>query len=169
MIVLAAMESISPTEVGLLLLGITTLAGIFLKLTAAKKEIVSGIISQLRAEQQTSDQSMAPQPFRIVGEIEHVARPDFHKHAEINRNEHARIETNFATQLLRVEQRTEENVRRIEQSVNAQGREISEIKALREANHEQLGVIGRQLTDVASEVGEISGVVHQLVREGKGK
>lgn len=169
MMLLASLDNPGAAEIGGFLILVVAVLTILAKIGAAKKELVSTIITQLRGEQNPPAQNVGPQPFRVVGEKEYVLRPDFHKHAEINRSEHARVEAAFAAALLRVEQKTEENVRRIEQSVTMQGREISEIKALREANGETLNHMSIQISEVKDTVGELSGVIHQLVREGNHK
>lgn len=59
---------ITPTEIGLLLLGLATLAGIFKKLGDAKKEFAAEVLGMMAAQKKSRDDERLPQPFLVASE-----------------------------------------------------------------------------------------------------
>lgn len=94
---LIAQSQVMGVEVSTLVAVITAIGvlfGIWKKMNAAKGEIAKEVMTVLLAQQaeQAKSTNVGPQPFAIQMNKEFVDKASYHKHAELNRGEHTRID-----------------------------------------------------------------------------
>jgi hypothetical protein len=161
---LATVDNPGALEIGAFLVMLGTAATLFLKLNAAKKEVISGIVAQVRmelsAQQHPPEQYVGPQPFMVKEATEPVPRANFNTHAEINRNEHARIEREYKDAVLRVEQSTDAAIQRIATDLHTMQREVTQVATLRSENGHRLERMEEGLAGVTATVNRIAGALN---------
>jgi hypothetical protein len=156
MIPLAAITTGEGAIIGTLVLGIGTLLSFLGKLQRQQDRIVSTAVeaamARVHAEQKTPTQRIE-QPLEVTAKVEFVPRLDFHKHAQLNREAHDKIEKEFRDAVLR-----------IDTQLHQQAVSFAASNALREENGARLSVLVSEFAEMKENFGELSGAVHQALK-----
>lgn len=139
--IILAETNVSAGQLGIGLAVLTALAGIYLKLAAVKKTIVSEAILQMKAEQQPNVQHIA-QPLEVREAEKFTLRSSFDRHAQINREEHQRLEDKAKADLQRLEDKVDDAKREIMSAgEEREGRLKSRIDALSDSVGKLVGKV----------------------------
>ncbi len=116
--------------------------------------LIANVVVILRkATGKPERQIIEPQPFIVTLEKQFVDKSSFHKHAELNRQAHEKLEQDLRRYMTTVDDKIQHVLT-----------EVTRVAALREENGDRLRDISDQLKEVSSEVSTLSGVVHQMNR-----
>jgi len=153
MIPLLANLEVSPTQLGVFMGCLIAFLGLWSQLGKAKDRLVSEAVAALRAQLGLEASNKLPSPLLTHHVEVPMERESFHKHAEINRSEHSRIELKF-----------DGAVKSIESDVSEIAVQVAQIKVMREANGQALHGLTTRVEELSDNVNELSGAVHQLLR-----
>ncbi len=149
---LATNIEVSPAQMGVFIGCLIVLATLFLKVGELKKSLVNDVLTALGAQRMEDATNKLPQQVITRAAEACVERDSFHKHAELNRGEHTRIEQKF-----------DGAVNNIQADVAEIAVQVGQIKVMREANGKSLETLNDRVADLVENMGELSGAVHQAL------
>jgi len=148
MILHLAETAVSPATLGIAAAVLGSMGGLYLKLMAVKNNLADEIITKIKAEQQPAIQHIGGQPIEVKEAEKFTLRASFDRHAEINRDDHKRIQ-----------EKAERDVTRLEQKLEDAKKEILNAGELRETR------IHSRINELADGVGRLTGIVEQMNRK----
>lgn len=155
MMILANIE-VTTTQMGVFIACLVVFVGLLSKLGELKRGIVNEVLMAIGAQRTNEREGRVPQPFITQPAQSCVERESFHKHADLNRGEHQRIEAKF-----------DGAVQTIQEDVAEIAVQVGQIKVMREANGKALETLNDRVGEMSDNVNELSGAVHQALVSSK--
>ena len=153
MIPILADIQVSNTQMGVFIGCLTVFLVLMGKIGELKKNLITDVLAAAGVQRATETAGHLPQPFITAPREVFVERAGFHKHAEINRGEHSRIEMKF-----------DDAIAGINEAVRQISIQVAETKVLRESNGKAIDLLTETVGEARDNISELSGAVHQALK-----